>query len=77
MLWGSFCGSLAKYPLGPRQQQQQQQEVEEAEEDGGGSGRSVGAGEERLQAEWTAHPVCAGRGHWLPAGLLPQGQAAL
>lgn len=47
------------------------------EEDGSGSGRSVGAGEERLQAEWTAHPVCAGRGHRLPAGLLPQGQAAL
>lgn len=68
-----------KLPSGPRQQQQpqQQQEVEEAEEDGGGSGRSVGAGEERLQAERTAHPVRAGRGHWLPAGLLPQGQAAL
>lgn len=46
-------------------------------EDGSGSGRSVGAGEECLQAERTAHPVCAGRGHRLPAGLLPQRQAAL
>lgn len=35
------------------------------------------ASEECLQAERTAHPVCAGCGHWLPAGLLPQGQAAL
>ncbi len=37
----------------------------------------MGAGEECLQAERTAHPVCPGRGHWLPAGLLPQRQAAL
>ncbi|CAF92563.1 unnamed protein product, partial [Tetraodon nigroviridis] len=35
----------------------------------------VGAGEERLQAERAAHPVGAGRGHRLPAGLLPQRQA--
>lgn len=37
----------------------------------------MGAGEECLQAERTAYTVCAGRGHWLPAGLLPQRQAAL
>lgn len=49
----------------------------EEEEDGGGSGRSLGASEKCLQAERTAHSVCAGRGHWLPVGLLPQRQAAL
>lgn len=37
----------------------------------------MGAGEECLQAERTAHPVGAGCGHRLPAGLLPQRQAAL
>ena len=37
----------------------------------------MGAGEECLQAERTAHPVRVGRGHWLPAGLLPQRQAAV
>lgn len=46
-------------------------------EDGGSSGRSMGAGEERVQAERATHPVCAGRGHRLPAGLLPQREATL
>lgn len=59
------------------QDQDKQEEEEVVEEDGGGSGWSVGAGEECLQAERTAHPVRAGRGHWLPAGLLSQRQAAL
>lgn len=47
------------------------------EEDGAGSGGSVGQSKECLQAERTAHPVGAGRGHRLPAGLLPERQAAL
>lgn len=45
--------------------------------DGGGAGRSVCAGERCLQAERAAHPLCAGRHHRLPAGILPAHQAAL
>lgn len=28
-------------------------------------------GEERVQAEWPPHPVCAGGGGWMPTGILP------
>lgn len=45
--------------------------------DGGGVGRSVCAGEGGLQTERAAHPLCAGRHHRLPAGILPAHQAAL
>lgn len=41
-------------------------------QDGRGSGRSVGEGEERLQAEWAPHHVGDGRGHRLSFGILPE-----
>lgn len=54
-----------------------QNQDKQVEEDGTGSGGSVGQSKECLQAERTAYPVCAGRGHRLPVGLLPERQAAL
>lgn len=74
---GGCSGGFLWVGLQSCSQDQDKQEEEEVVEDGGGSGWSVGAGEECLQAERPAHPVCAGRSHWLPAGLLPQRQAAL
>ena len=42
-----------------------------------GAGRSVGSGEECVPTERTPHPLRAGGGHRVPAGLLPALQAPL
>lgn len=42
---------------------------------GRGFGRSVGEGEERLQAEWTPHHVGDGCGHWVSFRILPEDTA--
>ena len=42
---------------------------------GRGYGCGGGEGEERVQTEWTPHPVSAGCGHRVPAGVLPPDQA--
>lgn len=37
----------------------------------------MGEGEERLQAERSSHPLSAGRGRWMSAGVLPANEAAV
>lgn len=45
--------------------------------DGRGFGRSVGEGEERVQAEWAPHHVGAGCGHRVSFGIFPADAAPL